>query len=292
MKLIEPNCQMIKEDNPYKLIERIGRTCYKSENLITEDSCYKFVQNLIKHGHFAMLEHARVTFKISGRLTYALYCGYYQKLINVPGVLVSVQDKGLFINLSLSHIYNPKWREEQYGCKFFDRLKEIVEYKYIPGSPQPKECSIVITNSDEPIFHFTTIKFICDRGVSHELVRHRCAIAQESTRYCSYNKEKFGAELIFVKPINYETWSINEKEFFVNGLKCAENQYMAAINEYGWTAQIARGFLPHFVKTEVILTMNDLQWEHFLNMRYYETTGKAHPDCKYVAGLAKDLLGK
>lgn len=291
MKLIEPSCQLIEENNPYKLVELIGRTCYKSEYLITEDSCYKFVRNLIDREHFAMLEHGRLTFRV-----YPMYVPL-SALANIPGLIVSeCKDRSnYYIGVSMSHLYNPLWQKEEYKpCgNVFRVFRRIVESRFVPGSEQFKCYGIDLLKFSTDIsspFTFKSIKFVCDRGVTHELVRHRCAIAQESTRYCAYNKDKFNSELTFVKPVAYDNWNDSEKQFFLESLQDAENKYLKATNEFKWDAQTARGLLPHYIKADIVLTMNMPQWRHFLNMRYYETTGKSHPDCKHVAMLAKQIL--
>ena len=291
MKLIEPSCQLIEEYNPYKLVELIGRTCYKSEHLITEDSCYKFVRNLIDRHHFAMLEHGRISFYVDKRYVSLL------TLVNIPGVIISADyDENRYrIGVSMSHLYNPIWREPEYkSCgDLFYVFRRILEYKFIPGSKEARCYGVDLINIDDSSidkFTFKSIKFVCDRGVTHELVRHRCAIAQESTRYCAYNKDKFNNELTFVKPVAYDNWNDAEKQFFLESLQDDENKYLKATNEFKWDAQTARGLLPHYIKADIVLTMNMPQWRHFLNMRYYETTGKSHPDCKHVAMLAKQIL--
>ena len=118
MHFISPSAQIIHESDLFKLVERIGRTCYKSEDKITEDSAYKFVKGLVKRQHFAMLEHARLTFAIQGMG----HCEITNGLVNIPSVYV---DTGMylqgydinpfepvtFVNVSLSHVYNPKWKQ-------------------------------------------------------------------------------------------------------------------------------------------------------------------------------------
>lgn len=121
-----------------------------------------------------------------------------------------------------------------------------------------------------------SVKFICDRGVSHEIVRHRVAsYAQESTRYCDYSSGKHGNEITVIKP-----------SFFKEGTpeyaawKCAcevsEKMYLDLLS-MGRSPQEARSVLPNSLKTEIVVTMNLREWIHFFNLRAVGTTGAPHP---------------
>lgn len=126
-----------------------------------------------------------------------------------------------------------------------------------------------------------TVKVICDRGVSHEIVRHRIAsYTQESTRYCNYSKGAFGGEITVIEPcfagdgtFPYAGW--------VMALQETENAYMRMI-EHGATPQEARSVLPNSLKTELVMTMNLREWRHFLKLR---TAQNAHPQMREVAGM-------
>lgn len=126
-----------------------------------------------------------------------------------------------------------------------------------------------------------TVRFTVDRGVSHELVRHRIAsFAQESTRYCNYNKDKFGREITVVQPpfdensIAYEAW-----RYGCIVADCCYHGMLAA----GAPPEIARSVLPHSLKTEVVMTANMREWRHFFQLRALGTTGKPHPQMVQVA---------
>jgi thymidylate synthase (FAD) len=150
-----------------------------------------------------------------------------------------------------------------------------------------KFVSMIIKNGHEAIIeHFNiSVKFITDRGISHEIVRHRIAsYAQESSRYCNYSNSKFGNELSFVKPADikedtyvYETWELACKD--------AESDYLNLVN-CGIQPQIARSILPTCLKTEIVMTTNLREWRHFLKLR---TSKAAHPD---IRRLAIDLLNQ
>lgn len=137
-----------------------------------------------------------------------------------------------------------------------------------------------------------TIKFICDRGVSHEIVRHRLAsFGQESTRFCNYAGNKFGNELTFIEPFFFEknTKKYNDWEW---AMQKAEDAYMSLI-ENGATPQEARSVLPNSVKTEVIMTANYREWRHFFNLRAARATGPAHPQMEEITrSLLHELTHK
>ena len=173
-----------------KLIELIGRTCYKSEDKIAEDgsTAKKFVKQLINSGHEAMLEHSLLT-----------------------------------------------------------------------------------------------VKFTVDRGITHELVRHRLfSFAQESTRYCNYSKDKFGNQITFIVPCYLDYINLNGG-FYEWKKACieAEEAYFKMLNE-GFTPQEARAVLPNSTKSDIIVSGNYRQWRHFFNLRAAEVTGKVHPQMKEV----------
>ena len=126
---------------------------------------------------------------------------------------------------------------------------------------------------------FVTVRVICDRGVSHEIVRHRlAAYTQESTRYCNYTKGKFGRELTVIEPC---FWTQDDEKYQV--WKRTIEQIEAGYNkliELGATPQEARTVLPNSLKTEIVMTMNLREWRHFFTLR---TSKAAHPQMREVA---------
>jgi len=174
-----------------KQIELAGRTCYKSEGKITEDSAYDFVTKMIKSGHHAMIEHGSASFRI-----------------------------------------------------------------------------------------------ITDRGITHEIVRHRLAsYAQESTRYCNYNKDKFDNQCSFIKPPG-----MNEAESntWVKACESAELAYQSMLY-FGSSSQIARSVLSNCLKTEIVMTANFREWRHFITLRVDKT---AHPQIRPIAAEIFEILMK
>lgn len=129
-----------------------------------------------------------------------------------------------------------------------------------------------------------TVRIICDRGVSHELVRHRIAsFSQESTRYCNYSKDRFGGELTFIKPCFWNEENEedrNKYNIWKESMEFIEKQYNKLI-ETGARPEEARALLPNSLKTEIVVTMNLRQWRHFFKLR---TDLASHPQMREIAG--------
>jgi len=134
------------------------------------------------------------------------------------------------------------------------------------------------------IEHYSiTVRVICDRGVTHEIVRHRLAsYSQESTRYCNYSKDKYSNQITFIEPC---FWDLNTEdgrkkyEIWKSAMEFAEKKYMELI-ENGATPQEARSVLPNSLKTELVMTMNLREWRHFFKLR---TDPAAHPQIREIA---------
>lgn len=133
-----------------------------------------------------------------------------------------------------------------------------------------------------------SVRIICDRGVTHEIVRHRIAsYSQESTRYCNYCNEKFGNELTFIKPLFWQEDS-KEYEIWLNTMQTIEDAYNSMI-AMGAEPQQARSILPNSLKTEIVITMNLREWRHFFKLR---TSRRAHPQMREVACLLLEEFKK
>jgi len=129
-----------------------------------------------------------------------------------------------------------------------------------------------------------TVKLVCDRGVSHELVRHRIAsFSQESTRYCNYSNEKFGSELTVIHPL---FWGEEDNRFLIwkNQMQQAENAYFELLR-LGASPQEARSVLPNSLKTEIVITMNMREWRHFFRLRMAPA---AHPQMREICAILLD----
>lgn len=131
-----------------------------------------------------------------------------------------------------------------------------------------------------------SVKFVCDRGVSHELVRHRlCAYAQESTRYCNYSKDKFDREISVIEPPGL---SPEARRCWQRACGCAEDEYMRLI-DMGVAPQIARSVLPTCLKTEIWCTANLREWMHIFKLR---CAPEAHPQIRELMLQAQAIFAK
>ena len=273
-----------------KFIEAAGRTCYKSENKITETSAGKFVADLITRGHTAMLEHGPVYLKVPASVhNSAVIFSFFDT--NPFSRVAYVQDDENWYAISTN-----------YRVLVENELSGYLIFMCAPTEYHDKRL---------------TVRFVTDRGVTHELVRHRVfSFAQESTRFCNYGQSRFGEELTYIIPHwlpnlpeghvkfsgNYvlvendtEMHQCNELEsVFLNQLQSAEDCYMDFVTAYenrkpdrryktGYkgnplTPQQARQVLPNALKSEIVLTAFTSDWKHFFDLRYKGTTGTPHED--------------
>lgn len=199
INIISPSVELLNPTptyDTYKIIERCGRVCYKSDDKfdIDVEPAERMIRSLIKSGHTSVLEHAKAT--------------------------------------------------------------------------------VLIT---------------CDRGVTHELVRHRIAsYSQESSRFCNYSKDRFGNSLTFIKPCYLEEGT-PLFAVWAEGCKKAAFGYFSML-ELGAKPEEARALLPNSIKAEIAVTMNFREWRHFFNLRMIGTTGKPHPQMVEVAAMAFKLM--
>ncbi len=194
MRIIPPSHEILylpPTEEVLRVIELAGRTCYKSEDKITQDSAENFIKKIVKSGHESVIEHGH--------------------------------------------------------------------------------CSV---------------RFVCDRGVSHELVRHRlAAYSQESTRYANYSRDKFGSEITVIKPSFWEEDS-DEYKTWENAMKSAESAYMELLQK-GAKPQEARSVLPNSLKTEIVMSCNFREWRHVFSLR---CSRASHPQIREIMlALLRDM---
>lgn len=256
--------------NDYLNIEQFDEETFEDspyyENLTAED----FVNTLIKSGHGAMLEHGTVYLDCPENIFQKYNSNKFSR-----GVIINTgktRGKGIYeypiykyyVTTNLRVLVENDW---------LDDLKYVCE----PTEYHAKR---------------VMVRFICDRGVSHEIVRHRVmSFAQESTRYCNYSKDKFGQELTFIEPAwEFPSSSIvNTRERFETMLEEAEANYMELIT-LGFKPQEARAILPNALKTEIVVTGFIDDWKHFFKLR---CDNAAHPDIKKLAlDLQKQFIDR
>lgn len=288
MKLIKPSWKILEQesgiDGIYKAIERAGRTCYKSEDKITENSAKPFVDRMVKSGHGAMLEHSTVYLKLTPSEIHI-----YHKYRDNP-----------YTNVNVVNSEDPYPVPTYYISTNYRVLVEhgwLNDLKYLCEPTEHHEKRI-------------TVRFICDRGVSHEFVRHRVfSFAQESTRYCNYSKDKFGNELTFIEPCWLEDYNYEGNTYyngFLVALRAAEANYLNLLKQWEdkipdkryktgfrnnpWTPQQARAVLPNALKTELVMTGFINDWKHFFELR---CAPNAHPSARELAiPLSEEFVKK
>ena len=270
MKLIKPSFTIIEQgpgiEGVYKQIELAGRTCYKSEDKITETSAKEFVDRMIKSGHGAMLEHGTVYL----HMEFASKDEYF----NPDDSKDALKYHDNKFSKALRVRDNENDRLGKQHAYITTNLRVLVEnnwmddLKYLCEPTEYHERRI-------------TVKFTCDRGVTHEFVRHRVfSFAQESTRYCNYTKEKFGSDITFIEPCwDYGNVTDNGFNAYKRALAEAERYYFLLI-EGGWKAQEARAVLPNSVKADLVMTGFTNDWAHFF---YLRTAPGAHPQARELA---------
>lgn len=157
------------------------------------------------------------------------------------------------------------------------------EGKIQEGSAAKLVAGLIKSGHEAMLEHASvTVKFVVDRGISHELVRHRLvSFAQESTRYCNYSKDNFGSEITFIIP-DYLEYKSEGWNIWKESMKQAEDAYFKML-DFGLSPQQARAVLPNSLKTEVVMTANLREWRHFFKLRALGTTGKPHPQMLEVA---------
>lgn len=304
MKFIEPSVQIIQQepgiDGMMKIIEMAGRTAYKSEDHITEDSAKRFVKMLKDKKHGAALEHGTCYLDIPKEVWNDLVDAHDLNFIDCPYQWFGYSGiKDEYIHLTTNY-------------------RVLVEHGYealLDGMIEPTEEDFERGTFERRV----TVKFTCDRGISHEFVRHRVfSFLQESTRYCNYGKDKFGNQITFIIPrwihdIQEEIASTVDsatglsREYFreyqtdilmnnlttvdrtvssyMDALQAIEDCYLNMTLDDGLKPQQARQILPNALKTELVMTGTIEQWEGFFKLR---CAPSAHPDAKYLADQLKE----
>lgn len=301
MKAIKPYANIVdigESGDVLKKIEWIGRTCYKSTENIKEGSAEKFVLGLVKAGHEAMVEHATFIFKMDARAYNNLnrimrslsYVGFKSFLrttyADCPIISGNVRAWRDFAKECLKELGAiPKFMEDFIFSNpiLFPEYLNVSMYDHILDGKMTQITVKDLVTENEKLTHWdVTVQWVVDRGITHEIVRHRPAsFAQESTRYCNYSKDKFGNELTFIIPEFFEKGT-NDYILWKAQMELDETAYMKMINR-GVTPEKARTILPHSLKTELIMTAPLGEWKHFFALRACNVTGKAHPQMLEVA---------
>lgn len=291
MRLIKPKVEIINQEpgveGLFKHMELCTRTCYKSEDKITEDSARKFIDNVIvARGHTAMLEHGTVYLKIPYGIMY---------------------DTGYFSNEAIATKYIDNPYSIVQNSQIYDYWCVTSNYRVLLQNGWLDDLQYLCEPTEYHVRRIT-VRFICDMGVAREFCRHRVfSFAQESTRYCNYSKAKFGKELNCIIPRWYKnmfegnsynielchTYDLTISEglsrteaAWIQAMCEAESTYFGLLTE-GEPAQQARNVLPLALKTELIMTGTDEQWAGFFNLR---CARDAHPQARELAIELRDRM--
>jgi len=301
MKIVDPYFEFQDDLDRSSLavrLEACGRICYKSEDQITEDSAIPFITKIATHGHNTVLETVAVSFKLKcdyGHVTELLSCQPKYLIVDrtIGGMLVTGSIR------SFRELYGA-YPENQVVSDLVSVLvaKEpflfqdiFVAEKALEVNPEIEIAKMSLNEVDElPMdllmrHRYVGVKFVVNRAVTHELVRHRpCSFLQESQRYCRYSQDKYDGQVTFIKPMFYKKES-DEFKLWLESMKYAENKYLKLLETS--SPQAARTVLPNSCKTEIIVYCNLTEWQHIIKLR---TSPAAEPSMREIMiPLAEDF---
>ncbi len=305
MKIINPSYEVLDHLDQESLAVRIelcGRICYKSEDRIDQNSAMPFVTKMAEHGHNSVLEMGVVTLEMTcadeemfGELL--LLRPQYPHINWGENRLLITGSIRTFRELLLFHPENAVVRA---ACAFLSERHPYFFKGVLPKAglnPAASDSLITVRKvelgevdqlpQESLLEHrYIAVKFIVNRAVTHELVRHRpCSFLQESQRYCRYSEDKFGSEVSFIKPMFFSEES-PEYLLWEKAMIETEQLYLKLLETS--TPQAARTVLPNSCKTELILYTNLKEWQHIFSLR---TTKAAEPSMREVMiPLQEDFL--
>ncbi len=282
MRVIPPSYEIMKELDEQSLAVRIevcGRLCYKSEDKITPESAPPFIKRILQHGHNSVAEMAVLTLKVevdSESIASQLYGAlprYLQvdrlekKVLLLSGSVRAFRE--LFLNHPTLKIVKgiTSYLADRHPLFFEDILPKrgIVPQQgvFVEKIPLSEVAELPVELMAK--HRFIAVKFIVNRAVTHEMVRHRpCGFLQESQRYCRYSESKFDNQVTFVKPLFYDEGSA-EYKVWEEAMVETEKLYLKLLESS--SPQAARTVLPNSCKTELIVYANLLQWLHMFKLR-------------------------
>lgn len=288
MIIKKQSAQILIPESPMKHIERIGRICYKSEDKIGEGTDKEFIKKLFNNKHHAMLEHYRFIMQIRPDLydwlskiaPRHIEFSYYNDRMLIScnaralrdlvqncsakmfGILPSAVQA--LVDELIGHIIH------EYGCYELFGYDENPHIMLSTGVDFIENHPNAMSKEEWMIHGWFSAHMITDRGITHEIVRHReeTSFAQESTRYCNYGKSN---EITVIDQgftgYIYDEWK--------KQMGSAEETYLDIVKQV--SPQFARSVLPTCLKTEIVMTAPMYEWDHFFNLRMRGTTGAPHP---------------
>lgn len=283
-------------------IEACGRICYKSEDKISASSAEPFIKSIIKHGHNSVMEMAALTLRVVVDTDSIAT----QFLSAVPKFLhVDRPDKKELLVSGSVRAFRELYQNHP-SLKFVKGVSEFLGNRYpmfffdlVPKRGFVPQAGVLVEKlpidevdrlpADLLAKHrHIAVKFITNRAVTHEIVRHRpCSFLQESQRYCRYSEDKFGSEVTFIKPMFYQEGT-DEYRLWEEAMRETERIYLKLLETS--SPQASRTVLPNSCKTELIVYANLLEWLHIFKLR---TSPAAEPSMREVMiPLAQDFKNK
>lgn len=302
MRIIEPSVTILDDLDRQSLpvrIEYCGRICYKSEHRIDSGSAIPFVRKMAENGHNSVLEMGVTSLIVTCASAEPIQALFFlqpkflyidrlsDKQLLITGSIRAFREMAQFhpgdaISLAIARFLA---KRHPY---FFETLSMSAEGEDSAEVAIDKMELADVDRLAPPLqakHRFLAVKFIVNRAVTHELVRHRpCTFLQESQRYCRYSADKFGNEVTFIKPVFFDEQS---EEFGVwqQAMEAMEAQYFRLLATS--SPQAARTVLPNSCKTEIIVYANLLEWRHIVSLR---TSPAAEPSMREVMiPLAQEL---
>lgn len=291
MKLIKQSFEILEQKDfslvgIKKFIERCGRVCYKSENRITDTSYEKFVDMLVKRNHTRPLEFGTVYLKVTNK-----------------GLSLDNYDKNQVEDRYISNPYSkvvfgkyPKYNNYEEKLEATQEVYITTNYRVLVENDWLDDLKYLCKPTEYHAKRYT-VHFIISRGIMDEFRTHvGLSHLAESTRYCAYNKDKFGNEITFIIPNWVNTKCPNDKQegpsvadiSWSDAMKEAETSYMLLLNN-GWTPQQARSVLPLGIKSELISCGFEDMWDNFFMRRCAKD---AHPMAREIAIKVRDKFNE
>jgi thymidylate synthase (FAD) len=302
MRVVDPSFEIQDELDRASLVIRLeacGRICYKSEEKISADSALPFVRKIAEHGHNSVMEMAVVTLHVSCSSRQSTdFLGCQPKFLFVDEV-----EGGLLVTGSIRafrELYT-FYADDVLAQSMVDFLGAkhpyLFEGVWTPvHRPQGGDVKVKKLPLDEVerlpaallLRHrFLGVKFIVNRAVTHEIVRHRpCSFLQESQRYCRYSQDKFGNQVTFIRPLFFAPDS-PEYELWMQAMEMTESLYLKLLETS--TPQAARTVLPNSCKTEIIVYCNLAEWKHIFKLR---TSPAAEPSMREIMIPLEEAIQK
>lgn len=283
MIVIPPSYEILNDLDRQSLamrIEACGRLCYKSEDKISDASAPIFIRNILRHGHNSVAEMAVVTLEVIvdkesvATQLFKAMPRYLNIDILEKNILLITASVRAFRELYLEHANlkivkaitafllerHPLFFEDITPARGIVPQSGVMVKKLYLSEVENLPAHLLARH------RYLAVKFIVNRAVTHEMVRHRpCSFLQESQRYCRYDSEKFGNQVTFIKPLFYEDEEGEEYRLWSQAMAETEKIYLQLLESS--TAQAARTVLPNSCKTELIVYANLMQWVHMFKLR-------------------------